>query len=202
MPYRARGIIAADPAAATERLFVAGDLGAATRADLADQARRCARDTEGRPTPSEKLHLTLAFLGPVPVHAIPAVADAVGRACRGYGPITTHQLGTAGIPGTERSRIVAAVLADPDGRLAGLAADVAQRMRPLLPGFRSAEPFWPHITLVRLRRPARVGSAVTDTEQMFAFDRVTLYASRSATGGTSQYVPLAHIALTARDRPH
>jgi 2'-5' RNA ligase len=191
-----------DPATRTERLFVACDLPEAARADLARQAPRCARDADGRPTPPDKLHLTLAFLGAVPVPALPAVGDAVRRACRGHAPITSRQQCTAGLPGAKQSRIIAAVLADPDGQLAELADNVARQMRPLVPGFRPAVPFWPHITLVRLRRPARIESAVTDTEQMFAFDRVTLYASRSAPDGTSQYVPLAHVALTARDRPH
>jgi len=190
------------PDPAPERLFVACDLPETARTALAAQARRCARDADGRPTPPDKLHLTLAFLGPVPIRLIPPVADAVRRACRGHAPITTHEHATGGIPGAERSRIVAAVLADPDARLAALAAAVARRVRPLVPGFRPAMPFWPHITLVRLRRPAPITTVVTDTEQMFAFDRVTLYASRSAPGGTSQYVPLAHVALTARDRPH
>jgi 2'-5' RNA ligase len=190
------------PDPAGERLFVACDVPEATRADLADRARRCARETDGRPTPPDKLHLTLAFLGPVPVHAVAPVVDAVRRACRGHAPIPTRLYQTAGIPGAARSRIVAAVLADPDHRLAALADDVARRVGPLVPGFRPTAPFWPHITIVRLRRPAPVGTVVTDTEQMFAFDRVTLYASRSAPGGISEYVPLAHVALTARDRPH
>jgi RNA 2',3'-cyclic 3'-phosphodiesterase len=195
-------VTGASTATPTERLFVACDLPDTARADLAEQACRRARDAGGRPTPPEKLHLTLAFLGPVPIDAIPGVADAVRRACRGHAPITTRQHGTAGIPGAARSRIVAAILEDPDGRLAELAGDVARRMPPLVPGFRPTAAFWPHVTLVRLRRPQPVGSAATPTEQMFAFDRVTLYASRSAPGGTSQYAPLAHVALTARDRPH
>jgi RNA 2',3'-cyclic 3'-phosphodiesterase len=189
-----------DAPAGTERLFVALDPPAALRDQLARRAAAVARGIGGRPTPADKLHVTLAFLGAVPEDRISAVERQLHHACRGHRPIVTRTAGTAGVPRAARSRIVAAALEDADGAIAALAADIGAAVAPLAPGFRPTTPFWPHVTLARLRRPSAVAATPTDTEQMFAFDRVTLYASRSAPGGTARYVPLAHIALTRSDR--
>ena len=185
-----------------ERLFVALDPPDGLRRALAAQAAALARTHDGRSTPAGKLHVTLAFLGGVPADRIPALTRALQEACRAHTPVVSAVMLTTGVPRATRSRILAAVLSDPGGRMACLADDIARTMVPIVDGFHPPTPFWGHITLVRLRRPAVIRPERTDTEHMFAFDRVTLYASRSATGATAQYVPLSRIALTASDRPH
>lgn len=191
-----------DGPARQERLFVALDPPDDLRRRLAASGARLAAAYDGRATPADKLHVTLAFLGPVPGERIPAITAALEAACRTHRPVMSAPTTTAGVPRAPRSRIVAAVLTDPDGRLAALADDIGRAMMPLVQGFHPPSPFWPHVTLARLRRPAVISPERTDTEHVFAFDRVTLYASRSASGGGAQYVPLSRIALTGSDRPH
>jgi 2'-5' RNA ligase len=63
------------------------------------------------------------------------------------------------------------------------------------------ESLWPHVTLVRLRRPARVTDAVgpaLDDAAELAFDvsRASLYDSETVPGGR-RYLPLASVELVA-----
>ena len=67
-------------APAARRLFFALWPAADCRAELAARARDARAGLPGRAIPDENLHLTLAFLGKVPVEKIPeveAVADAI-----------------------------------------------------------------------------------------------------------------------------
>lgn len=186
----------------TERLFVACELSGAARAHLAPQATEVARRLGGNPVTPTDLHLTLVFLGPTPSGDVAAIHDKLNRACRSLPTIDARQLAIAGAPSQRTSRIVAAVFEDPGGRFARTATTIANALVERWPLTPVPLPFWPHVTLVRLRRAGAVPPISAQSEHTFAFDRVTLYASRSAPGGPAHYVPLARITLTAYDRPH
>ena len=186
----------------TERLFVACELSDAARAHLAPQATELARTLGGNPVTPTDLHLTLVFLGPTPAGDAAAIHDQLSRACRSLPTIDARQLAVAGAPSHRSSRIVAAVFEDPGGRFARTATTIADALAERWPLTPVPLPFWPHVTLVRLRRAGAVRPISAQSEHTFAFDRVTLYASRSAPGGPAHYVPLARITLTAYDRPY
>jgi 2'-5' RNA ligase len=191
-----------DAAGPTERLFVACELSDAARAYLAPQAAARARELDGRPVPAANLHLTLVFLGATPAADVPAIHDVLARACGRLPAIHARQLETSGTPGRSASRIVAAVFEDPGERFARTATTIAGALAHRWPMTPVALPFWPHVTLVRLPSAGHVGTISAQSEQTFAFDRATLYASRSTPSGPARYVPLARIALTVNDRPH
>jgi 2'-5' RNA ligase len=187
---------------ATERLFVAYELDDAARSQLAPQAVALAAALGGQPVPAANLHMTLVFLGATPAADLDAIHQSLRRACRHVPALDARQLATSGSPRRRQSRIVAAVFDDPDHRIQGAAIAIAAALAWRWSITPVPLPFWPHVTLARLRRPEPVATVPTQSEQTFAFDRITLYASRSAPSGPAHYVPLARIALTANDRPH
>lgn len=146
--------------------------------------------------------MTLVFLGATPASEFEAIDAVLQRACRHLPPTRAPQLTVAGTPGRRGSRIVAAVFDDPGDRFAMMATTIAAALAPRWSLTPVPLPFWPHVTLVRLRVPEPVRTISAQSEQTFAFDRITLYASRSTPSGTARYDPLARIALTANDRPH
>lgn len=186
----------------TERLFVACEFDDAARAHLAPQAVALGHALHGAPVPAANLHMTLVFLGATPATELEAIDTVLRRACRHLPPTRARQLTTAGTPARRASRIVAAVFDDPGGRFAMMATTIAAALAARWPLTPVPLPFWPHVTLVRLRTAEPVRTISARSEQTFAFDRVTLYASRSAPSGPARYDPLARIALTANDRPH
>ncbi len=187
---------------ATERLFVACELDDAARAHLAQQALAIGHTLRGAPVPAANLHMTLVFVGATPATELEAVGAVLQRACRHLPPTRARQLTTAGTPGRRTSRIVAAVFEDPEDRFAMMATTIATALAQHWPLTPVPLPFWPHVTLMRLRTPEPISTIPAGSEQTFAFDRATLYASRSTPSGPARYDPLARIALTANDRPH
>jgi len=181
---------------------VAAELGDTERAQLAPRATELARELDGRAVAPANLHLTLVFLGSTPSADVAAIHDALHHACRSLPTIHARQLGISGAPGHRTSRIVAAAFEDAGEQFARTATTIAAVLAQRWTIAPVPLPFWPHVTLVRLHSAGPVRTISAQSEQMFAFDRVTLYASRSAPSGPAHYVPLARIALTANDRPH
>jgi 2'-5' RNA ligase len=91
-------------------------------------------------------HVTLKFLGAVPVAAVPQVLAAVeSLAGQAVGVKVT---GFVGLPRAAYARVVAAEIAD-DEHLARWAEQLAERFGP------EDRPFRPHVTVARSRRPIR-----------------------------------------------
>ena len=77
----------------------------------------------------------------------------------------------------KRARVVWAGLDDPTQGLAGLADSVGGALEPL--GFqREARAFRPHVTLARLKTPARVEMNANLEPISFPVDRISLFESR------------------------
>jgi 2'-5' RNA ligase len=134
--------------AGVARLFFALVPDSALRAELAALGRALAEQTDGRASPEANLHLTVAFMGDVATHALPAAQSLLG-ALPGCGfALCLDRLGAwkhAGVAWVGPSHIPEAL-----GALSGaLAAALGAA------GFAvDARPFRPHVTLVRrCRRP-------------------------------------------------
>lgn len=116
------------------------------RAGLHQAAVECARRFGGRATQPETLHLTLAFIGDVPVENLGMLKDAAaGVEAEAFG-LTLDQLGYWG-----HNRILWAGSQHSETGLSRLVHGLAGRLQAAgqPTGLEPRRPFAPHITLVR-----------------------------------------------------
>jgi 2'-5' RNA ligase len=177
------------------RLFVALDLPDDARERfVAWQHEALGRHPSLRPVSPEALHVTLAFLGRHPEEEVDAIAAAALSGVAGLPPPLLDPVGLVGVP-QRRPRLFAVGLADPGGRAAAVHDAVAE---PLIEGGwyeREQRPFWPHLTVARVRaheRPPRVDAE--PPSGAFEARDVVLYRSKLGRGG-AQYQPLARMRL-------
>jgi len=127
--------------------------------------------------PKENLHLTLAFLGRVDDERVGEISAAVADALQGHVDFSVRLGELGAFPSVKRARVVWAGLDDPTQGLAGLADSVGGALEPL--GFqREARAFRPHVTLARLKTPARVEMNANLEPISFPVDRISLFESR------------------------
>ncbi len=188
------------------RLFIALDLPEVIRGEIARWCERALRDPALRPVSTDSLHITLAFLGWTPEKEIPRLAEIV-EASRALAP--SVELGDP-VPRPERGRPrLFALPAESPGTIALQAALRARLVEAHLyePEKR---PFWPHVTVARVRReergskrPAllgeRPGPLPKDLSQSFRGVRLTLYRSQIQPQG-AHYTPLAQVELPTDGR--
>ena len=186
------------------RLFIALDLPDRVRGGIAAWSGRELVDPALRPVAEESLHITLAFLGYLPEKRIPQLAEI---AAAGAGPAARIELGGP-VPRPPRGR--ARLFALPAESADAVALQAGLQERLVEGGLYEPEkrPFWPHVTVARVRReergsnrPARVtkapGPLPKDLLQPFDGVRITLYRSQLQPQG-AQYTPLAQVELPAR----
>jgi 2'-5' RNA ligase len=183
------------------RLFVALDLPEETREGLVAWGMEALRDTALRPVAPESLHITLAFLGHRPEEEIEAIAEAVRESAA---PAPWVELrDPEQRPPRGRARLFALPAISPGAE--ALQAGLAQRL--VEAGFYEPEkrPFWPHVTVARVRpeargsrRPAVVSEPPGPIPEELAEPRIsvrmTLYRSVLQSSG-AHYVPLAQVQL-------
>ncbi len=175
--------------------------------DLPDEAReRLAawRDelTAGRgdlrPVAEEALHVTLVFLGWQDESAAQDIARAAFGAGEGIGAPVLSPGGVRALP-PRNPRLFALDLADEAGRataLQGAMSDALEAGRWYRPEKR---PFWPHLTLARVKRGARRVAGLAATQPPagpFRAGQVTLYRSTLRPQG-ALYEPLQRTNLAA-----
>lgn len=130
------------------RLFVAVPLTDLLRRDLtrAVDAWRARPETEGlRWTDPAGWHLTLAFMGATDAARVPSLTAALERVAGAEHPFSLATGGIGGFPSARRARVAWYGVADPERRLAGLAASVRRELGV------EAGPFRGHLTLARAR---------------------------------------------------
>jgi 2'-5' RNA ligase len=144
------------------RLFFALEIGEHDRNAIAawrDEAFR--EHTELRLVPAASLHVTLAFLGWRPDAEIAAIGQAGLSAVAGLPAPRATPRAVLGVP-RSRPRLLALDLGNPDGRSRAVAAALTAALAAA--GLHEPEerPFWPHVTLARVRG-ARGGSRAAAT---------------------------------------
>lgn len=148
-----------------------------------------------RPAAAETLHLTLAFLGYRPEKEIATIATALRAALAELPAI--ELLPTAVVPVPQRRpRLFALDLGDPGAGAAAIqravcdALEAGRFYRP------EKRPFWPHITLARVKRDRRAQPLASDPPPIdrLPADQVTLYRSTLRPQG-ALYEPLSEIRL-------
>jgi 2'-5' RNA ligase len=175
---------------------VALDLPAQVRGELAawrDDA--LAGRSDLRAVAPESLHVTLAFLGYRPEKEIAEIGRVLAAASEGH-PASRLRAGeVTGIP-PRRPRLFALDLADEDGRTVQLqqaVSDALERSRIYRPEKR---PFWPHVTLARVKRHERAEPLVATPPPSEPFEAadVVLYRSTLRPQG-ALYEPLSSTRL-------
>lgn len=187
------------------RLFVALDLPDDARAALVEWRLRAFGDPALRLVAPEALHVTLVFLGYVPESDLERVAGALPEGARQ--PLL-QAIGVKPLP-PRRPRLVALDLADQGGDAARIQNAVADALRAEGLYEPEARAWWPHVTLARVRKGARLGAGALDAAQSALDARaasgpsirspwrpsaITLYRSRLSPKG-ARYEPLARVAL-------
>jgi 2'-5' RNA ligase len=96
------------------------------------------------------IHLTLKFLGNIPVDTIDNLTAAIREACRGVPPFRVEVGGLGVFPNPRRVQVVWVGLAGDIENLAQLQKRIDSALVPL--GFTpESRPFTPHLTLARVR---------------------------------------------------
>jgi RNA 2',3'-cyclic 3'-phosphodiesterase len=171
---------------ARERLVRWRDLVAEGRADL-------------RPVRSEALHVTLVFLGWQDESAADRIAQTAFAALPGGRPPRLAARGVRAVPPRD-ARLFALDLHDDGDRAAALQGAMAEVLEA--GGYYRPEkrPFWPHITLARVKRGERRVPALQENPgppaEPFDAAVVTLYRSTLRPQGAI-YEPLARTRVDA-----
>jgi 2'-5' RNA ligase len=178
----------------TARLFVAVELPEDVREELAAWARRAlGGERDVRLLPAASLHLTLSFIGERPVADIAGIAQLALEPARALPALALD--GMIGLP-LRRPRVIAVRIADPEGELARLQADVARALEQVgQPAERRR--YRAHVTVARIRGERRsrlVGVTEPVPALSFGGEALTLFRSRLEPSG-ARYEALASIPL-------
>ena len=181
------------------RLFVALDLPAAVRAGIGAWGERELVDPALRRSDEESLHVTFAFLGNRDEEEVEPAAAAVG-ACGDAAAPLVELLDPVQKPPRGRPKVFALPAVSPGAEQ--IQAEVSERL--VEAGLYEAEkrPFWPHVTVARVRtegrRPAAVermpGPLPEALRTPFYGVRLALYRSELKPTG-ARYAPLAQYEL-------
>jgi 2'-5' RNA ligase len=188
------------------RLFIALDLPKVVRREIVKWGERALSDPALRPVSADSLHITLAFLGWTPEKEIPRLAEIVAAS---GGPAPSIELGDP-VPRPERGRPRLFALPASSPGMIALQAGLRERLVEARLYEPEKRPFWPHVTVARVRReergskrPALVsklpGAVPQALLQPAVCRRMTLYRSELQPQG-AQYTPLAQVELPAGGR--
>lgn len=189
------------------RTFIAIELDEPTKTQLTDLQKRLKVEMPERAirwVRAEGIHLTLKFLGDVPVTRIERIAEELKEACRGFAPFWLKFGGLGCFPNPRRPRVVWVGIEEETGTLARLQRAIEKRLAPL--GYPPEKrPFNPHLTLGRVRSRVRSGELRRVGELIEAADiglvsemearAVGLIRSDLGPSG-AVYTPLAEAPLT------
>ncbi len=137
------------------RSFIAIELSEEARKGLARLENELVRNEEsfikwGRP---ESIHLTLKFLGSIPVRRVEEISNAVEMAVQGVPPFHLEISGLGAFPNLRQPRVLWVGIRGETDMLLRLQQNVDSQLASL--GFAKEErPFVPHLTLARLRQEA------------------------------------------------
>jgi RNA 2',3'-cyclic 3'-phosphodiesterase len=177
-------------------MFVALDLPEPQRGELVawrDELIAGRRDL--RPVATEALHVTLVFLGWQDEAAAEDIAAAAFGAASGADPPVLVAAGVRPLP-PRGPRLFALDLEDEAGRCGELQGAVSRALEAGRFYRPEKRPFWPHVTLARVKRGARAGPLpeLPPPAAPVQAGELTLYRSTLRPQG-ALYEPLARVRL-------
>jgi RNA 2',3'-cyclic 3'-phosphodiesterase len=183
------------------RAFIALELPeAARRALVTLQSRLKQERLAVRWVRPEGIHLTLKFLGDIPMEQIDPIGRALSVAIKGYGPLRLSIKGLGVFPGVRKARVIWAGLIGETAALLDLQAAVEEALAAA--GFpRDRRRFKAHLTLGRFKKAPPPPVLVTLLERCsddapcdLPLARVVLYRSELRPQG-ARYTPLLSASL-------
>lgn len=175
------------------RMFIAAELPEAIREALSETSALLRGLVRGRYVAPDSFHVTLAFLGDVPVARMDEAMAAVEGACEGQPPIAVA-LGPLGSFGRSHRATLWQGFSLGVDELAGLAGDIREGLAAAgLPYDGSL--FVPHVTLMRAADLSG-GTLPAATEEKGVIEVVTLFES-DLSGDRPRYEPLHRVPLAA-----
>jgi 2'-5' RNA ligase len=163
------------------RLFVAVELPPPVRRKLIEHIERLRHSVPNARASwirDENLHLTLKFLGEIPVMNAEKLSAAVSIATTRVEPFEIVVGGCGAFPPRGQPRVLWIGIEDPVGKLVELHRALEDECAKA--GFpREARPFHPHLTIARIRKPHDSRQLVAVHQEM-GFDRETVPASELA----------------------
>lgn len=152
------------------------------------------------------IHLTLKFLGDVPIDQREALEDALAQVVEDRAPFQLAAGGLGCFPNARRPSVIWMGLTDDIATLHALRDAVEAHIAPL--GYPTDDrPFHPHLTLGRVRRETgrsdaqQLGDLIANSTAKISapwrVSQVTLIRSQLRPGG-SVYTPLFHATLEAQ----
>jgi 2'-5' RNA ligase len=145
------------------------------------------------------MHLTLKFLGEVEEESLPVIGRVLKEAVGGHSQLPLVLQGTGSFPGGRNPRVLWVGVREEPGLMA-LEREIEKGLES--EGYPSeTRPFRPHLTLGRVKGPARIQAALLelerDRETLFgemAVRKVTLFESLLGPGG-AEYRTLSEFEL-------
>jgi 2'-5' RNA ligase len=179
-------------------MFVALDLPEGARASLAGwRDTLVAGRSDLRPVHPVALHVTLVFLGWQDEQAAPAISSAAFEACAGLAAPSLAATGVRAVPRND-PRLFALDLSDDEERAGAVHAAVSGALEAGRWYRPEKRPFWPHITLARVKRGRRRVPPLPEDPpppaEPFVASELTLYRSTLRPQGAI-YEPLARTTL-------
>lgn len=149
----------------------------------------------------QNIHLTLKFLGDIPLSHVDDVVSAMQRAVRGQAPLELTHQGMGAFPGIKRPRILWTGLGGDLDRLQYLVEQLSTEFEPL--GFeREKRHFKAHLTLGRIKARLDPKQLLQSIQELgsyrpigFTAQKVVLYQSELSPNG-AVYTAKAHVGLT------
>ncbi len=140
----------------------------------------------------ESIHLTLKFLGNVPLKQVAEITKAIETASKGISPFHLEISGLGGFPNLKQPRVLWVGIKGEIDKLLSLQQNIDLALAPL--GFAKEErPFVPHLTLARIRQGASpkerksfgelVMSTSSETSYPFDVEAVSLMRSQLTPAG-------------------
>lgn len=180
------------------RVFCAIELPVEVRARAAEhiaRLREAVPEVRASWERTEKLHITLKFLGEIAPASVEALSGAASSATRNTQPFTLALSGTGAFPPRGDPRILWLGIGDSSGALIELQSRLEEECA--VAGFaREKRPFHPHLTLARIRAPQgarRLAQAHRETGfEAMEFAVADLIVMRSELGaGGSRYTEIS-----------
>ena len=179
-------------------MFVALELPEPARSEIAAWRDSLVAGREDlRPVRVEALHVTLAFLGWQNEADAGRIATTAFGAADGSEAPVLRPLGVKPIPPRGGPRLFALDLEDPDGACVALQDAVSRALAGERVYRPEKRPFWPHVTLARVKRDVRRAAPLAGGDppaEPFEARELTLYRSTLRPQG-AQYTPLAQVML-------
>lgn len=188
-------------AAGTIRAFIAVDVPPPVKEALGGlQSALQEAGIQARWVRHQDVHATLTFLGNVPAEQVVELRAAMEEAARGVDPLEARVAGVGAFPNERWPRVVWVGLEESTGGLSALHKRLEAALAPL--GYEPEDrPFRPHLTLARIKVPARAGRVAQALEAhhdkdfgKITVDRIVLYQSTLKPTGPA-YTPLEEVGL-------